>query len=117
MAVVDSPLDSMTFSTRHEFPPTEQVLKPVRWLTLTPRYEGYYCTLEAILPCWLFCGLNILQLGRIIDCFSFLAAFLTSSSTEGATPQGKGFQVSSQVIPPSYEGKKKDKFLWESTSF
>lgn len=80
---------------------------------LTPSYEGYYCTLEAILPCWLFCGLYILQLGRIIDCFSFLVAFLTSSSTKGARPQGKGSQVDARVISPSSEGKKKDKFLWE----
>lgn len=107
MAVVGSPLDSITFSTRHEFPSIEQVLKPVRRLMLTPRYEGYYCTLETILPCWLYCGLYILQLGRSIDCFSFLAAFLTSSSTEGARHKGEGSQVGSRVISPSSEGKKR----------
>ena len=46
-------------------------------------------------------GLYVLQLGRIIDCFSSLASCKTFSNIMRTRPKGGGFQVSYRSIPPS----------------
>lgn len=38
------------------------------------------------------------HLGRIVDCFSPLAAYITTSDSMRASPQGDDFQVSSNMI-------------------
>lgn len=56
------------YSTRHEFPFTEWVWSPIRWLLDAPECECHYCILGHLLPCWSlwFVGAEV---GRTVDCF------------------------------------------------
>lgn len=62
MMVVNSSVRSITFhqcgvghiyKIRHEFPPIQQTLNPVRLqLAFTTRYNCYYCAIQNLLPGW-----------------------------------------------------------------
>lgn len=55
-----------------------------------------------VIPCQvILSGLYVLQLDRIINCFSLLASFKTLSNMMRAGPKGGGLQISSRSILPS----------------
>lgn len=68
MAILGSPRGfGFAFNTRHEFPPTEQTLSPVRELLFTPRIK----VLLSVISDTYFAEL-------IINCLSPLAAYIAA---------------------------------------